>query len=195
MHYIFFTLGILAVLNSFYLKNPAQILWLCYLSLVIIGFGILKRNSFLIMSQIYILAIPLLAWDIDFVYYLITQSSLWGITDYFFAQDVFNLGRIISLQHLFTIPISIYSVYLIGLKRRDAWKLSAAQIVFIFILVNLFVPNNININCVYNPCVNFSLGLDFLPYQITWFLVFFLMVLAAHFLLNSLLVSNNKLQL
>ena len=91
------------------------------------------------MSQVYILTIPLLIWNIDFFYWLIFDKPLWGITDYFFVNNVFNLGKVISLQHLFTIPLSIYAANLIGVKRRDAWKWSFIQIILVF----SFYENNI----------------------------------------------------
>ena len=52
--------GIVAIANSFYNQNPTQVLYICYLGMILIGVGILTKRSYIIMSQIYILAIPLL---------------------------------------------------------------------------------------------------------------------------------------
>lgn len=182
-------LGILAVLNSLYLKNPTQILWMCYISLIVMGIGILSRKSAVIMSQVYILAIPLLAWDVDFLYRLAAGASLWGISDYFFVNKAITLGKIISLQHLVTIPMSIYAVYLIGLKKKGAWKWSFAQIILVYFVISVFFPPESNINCVFEPCVNFSLGI---PYSLSWFLVSFSMTALSVLVLNGFFFRKFK---
>ncbi|MFH1151499.1 MAG: hypothetical protein V1788_00015 [Nanoarchaeota archaeon] len=162
--------GIVAISLSMYNQNPTQILYMCYLGLVLIGVGILTKRSFIIMSQVYILAIPLIVWDIDFLHWLILNKPLFGITNYFFAEGHSLLGKIISLQHLFTVPIAVYAASLIGIKRKDAWKWSFIQIILVYIFVSLFTPSDININCVFNPCINIYFGL---PYRLTWFLIIF----------------------
>ncbi len=182
-------LGILAVFNSFQNGNPSQILWLCYMGMILMGLGIILRKSFLVMSQIYILAIPLLIWDVDFIYYLATKKFLLGITNYFFVNPELNLGKIISLQHLVTIPMSVYAVYLIGLKRKDAWKLSALQIILAFLLVFFLTPPEANINCVFKACVDFSFGA---PYQFEWFLASFGMIAFSVFVLNNFFFRKLK---
>lgn len=176
-------LGILAVLNSLYIKNPSQVFWMCYLSLILMGIGIIKRNTFLIMSQVYILAIPVLIWDIDFLYQLILQKPLFGLTNYFFYERTLNLGKIISLQHLFAVPLALYCVYTIGRKRTDAWKLSFIQITLNFIAVSLLTNPETNINCIFNPCINLYLGI---PYKLTWFLIFFSLTFITAMILNNL---------
>ncbi|MFH1918215.1 MAG: hypothetical protein ABIJ14_03900 [Nanoarchaeota archaeon] len=162
--------GIVAISLSMYNQNPTQILYMCYLGLVLIGVGILTKRSFIIMSQVYILAIPLIVWDIDFLHWLILNKPLFGITNYFFAEGHSLLGKIISLQHLFTVPIAVYAASLIGIKRKDAWKWSFIQIILVYIFVSLFTPSDININCIFNPCINIHFGL---PYRLTWFLIIF----------------------
>ncbi len=185
----FLILGIIATVNSVYNSHPTQILYMCYLGLILIGIGILTRKSFIVMSQVYILAIPLLIWNIDFFHWLIFDKPLWGITDYFFVNLSFNLGKLISLQHLFTIPLSIYAASLIGVKRKDAWKWSFVQITLIFIAVSILSPPELNVNCVFEPCINISLGL---PYELTWFLVIFAMTFITSVLLNYLPVIKVK---
>jgi len=185
----FLFLGIAAIANSLYIQNPTQILYMCYIGLLLIGIGILTKRSFIIMSQVYILAIPLLIWDIDFLYWLIMQKPLWGITDYFFLDKAFILGKIISLQHLFTVPIAIYAANKIGIKRKDSWKWSFIQILLVFIAVNIFSSPESNINCIFNPCINIVLGL---PYRLTWFLIIFTMTFLTSILLNSLLKIKVK---
>jgi hypothetical protein len=180
---LFLFLGLGAVLNSLYLKNPTQIFWICYLSLIIIGVGLLTKNSFLIVSQLNILAIPLIIWDIDFLYWLLFNKPLFGITDYFFLDRIYTLGKIISLQHLFTLPVALFATYLIKLKRKDTWKLSIVQIVLVFFAITIFTPSEANINCVFNPCINVYIGL---PYRLTWFIILFVMIAITVNIINRL---------
>jgi hypothetical protein len=187
----FLILGIAAIANSFYNQNPTQVLYMCYVGLILIGIGILTKRSFIIMSQVYILAIPLLIWDIDFLYHLILNKSLFGITDYFFSGGSSLIGRLVSLQHLFTVPLSIYAASLIGVKRKDAWKWSFIQIIIVYIFVSLFTLPAENINCVYNPCIPIDFGL---PYRLTWFIVIFSMTFITSIILNYLPIikANDK---
>jgi len=179
----FLILGIGAIVNSLYLRNLTQIFWMCYISLILIGVGILKKNSFLIISQINILAIPFIFWDIDFIYWLVFNQPLWGITDYFFLERTFTIGKVISLQHLFTVPIALYATHLIGLKRKDTWKFSMVQAVLVYIAVTIFTSPETNINCVFDPCINIYFGL---PYRLTWFLIFFIMIIITTNVVNRL---------
>jgi hypothetical protein len=180
----FLLLGITAILSSLHKQTPSQIFYICYIGMVLIGIGILTKRSFIILSQIYILAIPLLIWDIDFIHWIIFNSPLWGITDYFFLNLSATLDRFVSLQHLYTIPLSIYAVKLIGMKRKDAWKWSFIQIVVIFIAVITFSPQELNVNCIFYSCININYGL---PYNLVWFLISFSMISITALFLNYFL--------
>ena len=166
----FLLLGMTAIAKSLYRQTPSQILFACYVGIILIGIGILTKRSYLILSQVYILTIPLLIWDIDFVHWLILNKPLWGITDYFFLDPSATLDKFVTLQHLYTLPLSIYATKLIGVKRKDAWKWSFVQIVIMFVAVTTLSPPELNVNCVYDSCVNINFGL---PYRIVWFAVSF----------------------
>jgi len=180
----FLLLGITAIIRSIYRQTPSQILYACYIGTILIGIGILTKRSFIILSQVYILTIPLLIWDIDFIHWLIFNRPLWGITDYFFFDFSAILDKFVTLQHLYTIPISIYAVKLIGIKRKDAWKWSFIQIVAIFIAVITFSPQELNVNCIFYSCININYGL---PYNLVWFLISFSMISITALFLNYFL--------
>ena len=91
------------------MTEPAQILWFCYLGLVLIGIGIFMGNGGLIGSQIAILGIPLIIWDVDFIYRAIFGAPLLGITNYLFVNRPI-LSQLISAQHLFTLPLALYAL-------------------------------------------------------------------------------------
>src|SRR3989344_9685731 len=120
-------LGILAFYNGFNSVGLSGILWFSYTALFLIGIGILTRNSYLIASQLNIILIPYIFWNIDFFYVLLTGNTLWGVTNYFFTSRP-TIAQMITLQHLITIPVSLLAIYFIKLKRKDFWKLSAIQV-------------------------------------------------------------------
>lgn len=185
---IFLFFGIGAWANYILTLDLNRIFWMCYLSLILMGIGALRKDSYLLMSQIYILAIPLLIWDLDFIFHLISGNTLWGIADYFFLGE-FGFEKIMVLQHLFSIPLAIYAVKLLGVKRRDAWKVSLIQIALVYITVSSFVSSSQNINCIFTSCIKADLGL---PYPLVWFIVFFGMTLISAFLINNFILEKNK---
>jgi len=116
-------IGIVAIINQIFHKNIDHIFWLSYTTLIIIGIGILRKDSFLIVTQLNIITIPFLVWTLDFFYYLITNNSLWNITNYIFLAGPI-LPKIVSLQHIYTIPLAFLALYIIKLNKKDMWKVS-----------------------------------------------------------------------
>ncbi len=186
----FLVLGIVAIIRSMYHHAPTQILYACYMGMILIGVGILARRSFIVLSQIYILAIPLFVWDIDFVHWLIFNRSLLGVTDYFFLEFSANIDKFVMLQHLYTIPLAIYAVILIGVGRKDAWKWSFIQLVLLFVAVMVFSAPSSNINCMFYSCIDVNFGV--LPYTFVWFSVVFCATGISVLLLNYFLWPKTR---
>jgi hypothetical protein len=184
----FLILGIIAISLSLIRQMPTQILYACYIGIILIGIGILTRKGFLILSQIYIITIPSIFWAIDFLHWLIFKTPLWGMTDYFFFNSVITIDKFVSLQHFYAIPLAIYAAKLIG-KEKNAWKLSLIQLVIIFIAVKILSPSELNINCVFYSCININW---ILPYNLVWFLVSFSIVGITALLLNYFLWPKKR---
>lgn len=173
----FLLLGIFSITYAVINKNPDQILWLCYISLTIIGIGVIIKNKNLILSQITILTIPLIIWNMDFFYHLITKNSLWGITDYFFESYHNKLEKFISLQHIYVIPITLTVVYLIKNRKytlNKILKISFIQMALIFIIGRFFTNPESNMNCVFRNCLPLSFNF---PYPLLWIISVTLMIL------------------
>ncbi|MEK6925460.1 MAG: hypothetical protein AABW71_04465 [Nanoarchaeota archaeon] len=187
---VFFLWGIAAVIDNIFKVNTgiAPVLWMSYISLILLGIGILRKSASLVASQIAIIFIPYLFWNLDFFHHLITGDSLFGITDYFFIPGVLS-GKIITLQHLFNIPLSLYSMYLIGLKSRSFPIVSMIQVSVVFIVSRLVTDYDRNVNCVYHNCANFTFGL---PYMAEWFLAQFLMILITSWFLIKIFYKKEK---
>jgi hypothetical protein len=179
----FIILSIIAVVNAFKEFDVYFVLWFCYLGIFLIGLGIFMKKDFLIVSQINILAIPMVVWSIDFFYVLIFGGSLMGITNYFFEQS--SVSNFVSLQHIFTLPLVLLSLWFIKIKRDDYWKISFLQIILFYFFTYFFTPVENNINCVFEFCGNIDFGFF---YPVGWFLFF----LGIIFLTNFLLVKFFK---
>ena len=182
---VYVLLGFSAVSFSIYFHVPEQIFWFCYFSLFLIGIGILMRNSLLVASQLNIAAIPLIFWTADFFYYLAFQKELFGFSTYFFIYERPSILQLVTLQHIFTLPIALYSLYLMKLDGKGSWKISAIQGTIIFFVVKMLVPSEeINMNCVVKSC--FDYPTFWIPYPILWFLAFFLMIGITSFVINRI---------
>lgn len=178
---IFLILGISAILNTLFNleQGLAPILWFSYIGLILLAIGVLRRDSYLIAAQLCILAIPYLFWNVDFFYYLFQGKSLFGIVDYFFIPGAI-MGKIISSQHLFNLPLSLIAIYLIGLKRKDFWKVAFFEVAVLFFITRIFTDYEKNVNCVYHNCANFNFGLW---YPLEWFLAYFVMIIIANLII------------
>lgn len=166
--------GIAAVVNTIVYVNEglAPILWFSYIGLIVLAIGCFRRSGELIASQLCILTIPYIIWNIDFFVYLFNGASVWGTADYIFADGAL-IGKIISLQHIFNIPLSLFVLYLVDLKRRDFWKISFIEIIILFFVSRLFTSYNQNVNCVYHNCASFDFGIW---YPLQWFLAYAIMI-------------------
>lgn len=186
---IYIALGILAFYNAIKYTEIAGVLWFSYIAFFLIGIGLLTRNSYLIASQLNIILIPYIIWNIDFFYILLTGNSLWGITNYFFTPRM-TTAQLITLQHIFTIPVSLLAIYFIKLKRKDFWKLSLIQITLFFFLVRIFGSPGENVNCTFENCLPFQIipGL----YSLAWFLAYMAMIALTTLLLTRIKIFNTK---
>jgi hypothetical protein len=158
--------GIYAIDYSIWIGEPQWTLWLCYGSMIIMGYGILIRSAYLVMSQLNILTIPLLFWAGDFLYYLVYQSSILHIATYFFEPMAIG-AKIISFEHLFLLPLGYLSLWLIGQKSGRAWVLSVIQLFLYFALSRLLTDEQFNINWVYHSPVLYNYFQSW--HTIAWF--------------------------
>ena len=178
---IFLTFGIWAIFNGIYiLKNPSIILWICHIGLLLLGIGFLTKNKTLIQTQLNILTIPLIIWTIDFVYYLFTNQSLLDITGYFFQQEYLS-SKIITSQHLFTIPLSLFSMRFIKKSAKNSIIISMIFITLIFLISRTLGAPDENINLVYS-----LLRLNGAYYSIIWFLVVSIMIIITNSTIKKL---------
>jgi len=179
-------IGIAAIINTLHLGGGVMILWLCYIYLITVGISVLIRNPRLLAAQLNIISIPLIVWNIDFWYVFFTKKAFLGIADYFFLKGPI-IGKLITSQHLFSLPLAFFALYLIKLKRKDAWKISFIELIIVFIISYIFSNSTHNLNCVHRSCMTISFG----PYyQILWFIVMFSLVLITNLIINKFFLKK-----
>lgn len=181
---IYIALGILAIFNSFYFDNQANIFWFCYLGVFLIGVGMIANKEKLVRSQLYILIIPDIVWIVDFLsYYFIGGNTLLGIVDYIFIAGPL-LPKLVSLQHIVTVPLGLYLARAMDFKKDWIWLVSVAQLAVFFVLTRLFTSAEENINCAWRVCG------DVIPevslYPLWWFalgtiMIFLTKLMVDHF--------------
>lgn len=184
---LFITL-VLMVINSLLAKQYYDVFWYCYIAIFILVIGLIKKNSFIISSQIIILLIPDLLWISDFFYLMFTGNSLLGLTKNFPHDSLFN--QVTNLQHLYVVPLSLLALSMIKLKKNYKILLvGLGEITLTFFLTLLFVPMSI-INCVHANCVNITP--TFLPYYVLWFLFSFSFIIISYLVISNLPFLKKK---
>jgi len=183
--WLFVVIAIVGAVNYISAGNPEQLIWLCYFGLFFIGAGLLSRVPFFVLAQLNIMIVPLLLWTIDFFSIFLTGSPLIGIASYFFVEGPL-LAKIITLQHLFTIPLGLWALYLLGIDKqgKEAWKLSFIEVSGAYLLALIFTNPEKNINCVFENCLNFVIPGPIYP--VVWFVVAFSVILILNFVLIKL---------
>jgi hypothetical protein len=89
----------------------------CYISILIITIGIFRKNSDLLLSQIFLILIPDLLWSIDFFSKLFFGNYLIGIDNSFF--NLIPLSRkILSLHHILVPLLSLTALSLIKSSKK-----------------------------------------------------------------------------
>ncbi|HLC31802.1 MAG TPA: hypothetical protein VJK51_03975 [Candidatus Nanoarchaeia archaeon] len=176
-------LGIVALFNSYYYFEVDQVYWFCYLGMFLLGIGLLWRNGDLLVVQFTILAGGLLFWTLDFSYRLLSGNDYLGISSYFF-EDGSLIPKLVTLQHVYTIPVVLYALSILKIKGRRLWVLSFLEAVILYFLTFFFTSPEYNVNCVFYSCIRFFDLQLYYPY--IWFLLVFLMIFVTHFIVMRL---------
>lgn len=180
----FIAFGTLAMDYAIFRGQPSWILWSCYIGLIIIGLGALLQKGYLIASQLNILTLPLILWQIDFISYLFFDQYLFGLSQYFFSLELLPLARFISLEHFFLLPLAFITLRLVGLDWRHSWQISLSQLIVSAFLLYIFTDGSQNINCVFRPCLTFVSNSPW--YFMKWLIIASAMIIGTNWLLNRL---------
>lgn len=187
--FFFLAFGTFSMDYAIWREKPDWVFWICYVAMVLIGFGTILKLPSLIAAQISIVGIPLLIWNIDFFYQIIFHQSLWGVTDYYFTE-MLPASRFISFEHFFVVPLGLVALWFIKLNKNNFWRLSLIQISILYFAIRFFTSATENVSCVFKSCVSFIPTNQFYP--VMWFGLFILMITIASVLINNLSFLHKK---
>lgn len=186
---IFLIAGIVGVIQSINLGEFDKIFWFCYIALILLGIGTLRKDSNLISSQLNVLVIPAIIWMSDFFYFLFFGRPFLGISDYFFDENFSLISKLISMQHFFILPLGFYALHKIGLKRKDTWVISVFEMSLLFAISKLLTSPEKNMNCVFEPCMNIRISQN---YEVWWFICVFLIIVITVFFVNWIFYGKDE---
>lgn len=172
----FLAYGVFAVDYAIYRDQPSWAFWICYVGMVLIGIGLLVRNSKLVVSQLYLLTFPLIIWLTDFTSKVVTGEHWLGVTDYFF-KELLLPARLISLEHFIVLPLGYFGFWLLGGERKGAWLLSLVEVTIIYLIIRTMTDPLQNVNCVFESCLPYVPTDSFYPLR--WFGVALATILAS----------------
>lgn len=178
-------IGIFRLWQIIYIANDfPRYFWFCNFAPLILGVGILIRNSFILIGEFSVLFVGQIWWTFDFLSFIFTGRFLVGSSEYIIYESL--ISQIASASvHILVIPISLVAIFLIGKENKNAWKFSF--ILFSFLLpIVLYYGEEINLNFLFYHGLSFLPEISFYPLIIP-FLYIFLVVFPLSLLINWLL--------
>ncbi|MEM4247172.1 MAG: hypothetical protein QXR48_00395 [Candidatus Woesearchaeota archaeon] len=146
--WIFIALGLVSVITHVVFGNWRYAVWFCNHAMIISGLAIMYKNRFWLTAMLNWSLIPVSMWTIDFVSKVLFGIFPFGITQYMFEGPI----QIISLQHLFTVPLMLYAMHLLGRPTKWAWLGTTAHGIILWIISYFFITPDYNVNCAHQAC-------------------------------------------
>lgn len=154
-------IALLAFFNALWYEKPWDVLWLCYWAALLLGIGLLMHSRTLVWSQLLLLFIPDVLWSADALMFAVRGSSLFGITDYFFALPTLS-QQFVSLMHPLTVLLGVYALVQWREEKKKTLRLAGViavmESVAAFALARLLTTAEQNVNCAYRFCGNVEAG-------------------------------------
>jgi hypothetical protein len=156
--WFFIALGLVSVISHVVFGNWRYAVWFCNHAMIITGIAVLCRNRFWLTAMLNWSLIPVSLWAIDFVGKVLFDVYIFGMTEYMFV----GIGwmNIIGLQHLFTVPLMLYAMHLIGKPSQNAWLGTTLHAAILWVVSYFFITPDYNINCAHTACQ----PMQWLPY-------------------------------
>lgn len=176
---IFLAMGITSVVFHVFFQRWEYAVWFCNHSMLITGTAVLLRNRFWLTAMLNWSVVPITIWVVDFTGKVFFNAYVFKVTEYMFEGPV--LGHIISMQHLFAVPLMLYALFLMGKPHKWAWLGTLLQSSILFVLSYFFITPDYNINCTHTACISWLNNLPYYP--VSWFILTAVMFFATNWLL------------
>ncbi len=149
--WFFLVLGIISVFWHVVVQDWRYAVWFCNHAMIIVGIAVLNRNRFWLTAMLNWALVPVSLWVIDFVGKLVFGVYIFKITEYMFVEPWWR--HFLGFQHLFTIPLMLYALYLLGKPMKNAWVGTAFHGAVLWIISYFLITPDYNINCAHTSCV------------------------------------------
>lgn len=145
------------IINSFldisrYGIEKGEFLWFCNISMFVIAYGIIRKDSRWIIGFLPFAFLTQTFWIFENFFRLSTKENLFGLIEFMY-QPGFPLDEfIISHYHLFAIPLAVVSLFFLKTRKGGTTKIIFTCGMVIFFLSYIFSYPDKNINCIKEPC-------------------------------------------
>jgi len=142
----------LAVLVPAYWRywGPRNFLWFSDIALLVTAVALWMESALLASMMAVAVALPELAWNLDFYGRLLTGRQLLGLSGYMFDARVSRAMRALSLFHVALPVVLIWAIHRLGYDRR-AWPLQTLVALIVLPLSFAVTGPDDNVNWVYGP--------------------------------------------
>jgi hypothetical protein len=149
--WFFLVLGIVSVFWHVLIQDWRYAVWFCNHAMIVVGLAVLNKNKFWLTAMLNWAVIPVSLWMIDFLSKLLFGMYLFRITEYMFVEGWWR--HLLGFQHLFTVPLMLYTLYLLGKPVKNAWLGTTLHGSILWIIAYFFITPDYNVNCAHETCV------------------------------------------
>lgn len=165
------------------------VVWFCNHAMLIVGLSLLFKNRFWLTAMLNWAIIPVTLWAVDFLSKVLFGVFPFKVTDYLF-EGPFWL-HVISLQHLITVPLMLYAMWLLGRPHKWAWTGTALHGMLLLFISYFFIRPDFNVLCAHSSCVP-SIVPDGPYYLLRWTLTSAGIFIITNFMLVSLFRKRGR---
>lgn len=144
---LLFSLYMVVLVPVYWVQHgPQNFLWGCDIALFCALLALWKEWSLPASMAILISLIPDIIWNLDFLMRFVGIDLLGiGATYYMFNQDILLPVRLLSLFHVFMLPMLLWIIYKLGYDRRALlWQTVLTVVVLPVSFLVSSTENNIN---------------------------------------------------
>lgn len=142
-----------SILIHHYGWNQGMYLWLCNLSVVLAGIGLLLESKNLIVALLCPLFLTQSVLLVDLVTRALIGHDLLGLTEELYQPGIRLYEFAFSMHHLFLLPLLIFAAFLLENKKSTAGRWVLGLSLVILPLSYFIFPPEQNINCMHAPCI------------------------------------------
>ena len=168
-----------------------NIFFISHLALLLAAIGFFYRNNLLLSGSLIAVLIGHALWVIDLLKYIITGTSYWQYSAYFFELTWY--AKLLTLHHVYLIPLLIFALWKQKKFNINGWLVASLLYVSSSLISLLFLPRAYNINCAHFAC---PVAIEIFPFletfsglgSFTYFIVANLFMAVFAFLIPSLVI-------